>query len=75
MKMGNILNTWDIISAETKTEKIFEQLIEKAAIDIIKLDMREKLTWFLNKKKVNEAVEKQIMFEISYGPTLEEPST
>lgn len=75
VKSGTILNTWDILSVETKTEKIFEQLVEKAAIDIIKLDMRERLTWFLNKKKVNEAVNKQIMFEISYGPTLEEPST
>jgi len=53
MKAGLIVNTYDLISAETKTEKIFEQLIEKASIDIIKLNMCEKLTWFMNKKLIN----------------------
>lgn len=35
--------------------------------------MWERLTWFINKKLITQAIEKQIMFEISYGPTMEEP--
>lgn len=37
--------------------------------------MKERLTWFLNKKVVQSAVKKQLMFEISFGPAFEEPSS
>ena len=63
-----------MIAIETKSEQIFEQIVEKASIDIIKFDLKERLTWFINKKTVQTAVKKQLMFEISYGPAFEEPA-
>ena len=62
-----------MVAVRTDNEKMFEQVIEKGSIDIISFDMGERLGWFINKKKVKEALAQEISFEIMYGPHLSSP--
>lgn len=66
-KMAKILHTYDILSASVSTDKLFDLLIHKSDVDILSLDFCEPIKFFFNKKLIRQAIEKHIMFEISYS--------
>jgi ribonuclease P/MRP protein subunit RPP1 len=69
-KMSKILHTYDLLSASVTTDKLFELLIHKSDIDILSLDFCEPIRFFFNKKLIRQAIDKHIMFEISYSKAL-----
>lgn len=74
VKSQKILHSYDILAAVTETESLFRQIVEKGDIDIIQLNLMTRMKWFLDKKLINQAIEKQIQFEVVYSPCLEDPT-
>jgi ribonuclease P/MRP protein subunit RPP1 len=71
LTVGNaVLNSFDIVAVRPGNMKVFAHLCKVAEIDIITLDFTHRLPFALNKKLLDEAVERGIFFEIVYSPVI-----
>ena len=61
---------FDIVAVSPGTIEVFTYLCKTAEIDIITLDFTHKLPFQINKKLIDEAVLRDIHFEIIYSPIL-----
>ncbi|KAJ8328053.1 RNA-binding RNA processing protein rpp1 [Batrachochytrium dendrobatidis] len=64
---NNILKSYDIISVQPTSEKLFQSACQNLDVDIISLDMGTRLPFFLRHPTVNSAIQRGIMFEICYS--------
>ena len=70
-----ILKPFDIVAARPGNSKVFTYLCKSADIDIISLDFTHRLPFPLNKKVIDEAVKRNLYFEITYSAVLGESAT
>jgi ribonuclease P/MRP protein subunit RPP1 len=71
LSSGNTaLHTYDIIAACPGNIKVFAHLCKSADVDIITLDFTHRISFNINKKLVDEAIQRGIFFEITYSPML-----
>ena len=69
--IGNTsLQEFDIVAVNPGNAKIFSYLCKSADVDIISLDFNHRLNFPINKKLLDEAIQRGVFFEISYSPLL-----
>jgi RNase P/RNase MRP subunit p30 len=69
------LQRFDIISVCPGNAQVFTSLCRSADIDIISLDFTHKVSFPLNKKIIDEAVQRGVVFEILYVPIVASSSS
>jgi ribonuclease P/MRP protein subunit RPP1 len=71
----DVVNSYDILAFRTSLEAMFDQACEKSDVDIISMDMGNRMGFFFSKKQCRMAIARGISFEISYSEgCLEDPS-
>ncbi|CAM6093465.1 unnamed protein product [Calypogeia fissa] len=74
LNSGNpVLKTYDIIAVRPTNQKAFNQACTNSEVDIISLDLSQKLPFRLKMPIVKAAVERGVYFEICYGRTIFDP--
>lgn len=69
------LQRFDIISVTPGNAQVFTSLCRSADIDIISLDFTHKISFPLNKKLIDEAVKRGVVFEILYSAIVSSTSS
>ena len=64
----------DILAVQPATEKLFQQACKTLDVDIISLDMTERLPFYLKFPTVNAAIERGIRFGIVYSSAIRDSS-
>jgi ribonuclease P/MRP protein subunit RPP1 len=64
-----IIETYTLIALKPTTEKLF-QIACQSEVDVIMLDFSVKLPFHLKQTNVNMAIQRGIVFEISYGQSI-----
>ncbi|KAJ1330612.1 hypothetical protein BSLG_009064 [Batrachochytrium salamandrivorans] len=68
---GNpVLKSFDIISVQPTTEKLFQASCQHLDVDIVSLDMGARLPFFLRHPTVNAAIQRGVYFEICYSQSI-----
>eukprot|EP00455_Lapot_gusevi_P041291 TRINITY_DN4772_c0_g2_i2.p1 TRINITY_DN4772_c0_g2~~TRINITY_DN4772_c0_g2_i2.p1 ORF type:complete len:334 (+),score=50.82 TRINITY_DN4772_c0_g2_i2:71-1072(+) len=65
-----VLKTYDLIAVKPTDEKLFHLACHQLEVDIICLDMSQKLPFYIKRPSVNRALERGIYFEIQYGDAI-----
>ena len=68
------VQSYDILAVQPATEKLFQQACKTLEIDIISLDMKDRLPFYLKFSTINAAIERGVHFEIMYSPALRDPT-
>ena len=68
------IQSYDILAIQPRNEKLFQQACQTLEIDVISLNMMERLPFFLKFPTMNAAIERGVHFEITYSPALRDPS-
>lgn len=68
------VQAYDILAVEPRTEKHFLQAVTTLEADIISLDFKNRLPFYLRHPQVNKAIERGIVFEIVYSPAIRDTS-
>ncbi|CDW90528.1 rnase p subunit p30 family protein [Stylonychia lemnae] len=67
-KQYGIINSYDLLAVRTsESEQLFEQICTKSDVDIISIDLTKRLSFFISKVLVKQALQRGIQFEICYG--------
>lgn len=64
---SSALKSYDILAISPKNEKIFELACGDVNVDIISINLDEKMNFFLKKSLILSAISKNIFFEIIYN--------
>ncbi|XP_046373830.1 ribonuclease P protein subunit p30-like [Haliotis rufescens] len=64
------VQAYDLVAVEPTSEKTFHMACAVLNVDIISVDMTEKVPYFFKKPSINMAFERGIHFEIKYSPTV-----
>jgi len=72
IQLNDQLARYDVRSVEPTSNAIFQQLCRSTGweFDIISLDMTEKMSFFVNRTDVEQAISNGIFFEIKYSPMI-----
>lgn len=70
---SNIINSFDLVAVRPTTEKTFQMACQSLNIDIISLDLSDRLSFNIRHGFVREAVARGVVFEVSYGPSIAAP--
>jgi ribonuclease P/MRP protein subunit RPP1 len=70
MSQGNILRSYDIAAVVPLSDKAFVAACTQLDIDIISIDMSQRLPYHLNQSAVKGAIKRGVMFEICYAHAL-----
>ncbi|KAJ3090774.1 hypothetical protein HK102_002733 [Quaeritorhiza haematococci] len=65
-----IVASYDLVAVQPTTEKMFQAACATFEIDIITLDLSMRLPFHLKHTTINQAIQRGIYFEISYGAAL-----
>ncbi|KAI8920974.1 ribonuclease P/MRP protein subunit RPP1 [Powellomyces hirtus] len=68
------LLTYDLIAVQPTSEKLFQAACSVLECDIISLDMSARLPFFLKAPTVNLALQRGLVFEISYSAAIRDPT-
>jgi ribonuclease P/MRP protein subunit RPP1 len=67
-KKLSVIGTFDLFAVRTsESEQIFDQCCTKSDVDIISLNLGDRMNYFLNKTLIKQALQRGITFEICYG--------
>ncbi|KAI8492926.1 Ribonuclease P protein subunit p30 [Branchiostoma belcheri] len=64
------VNTYDILAVQPLNMKMFEAACHDLEVDIISLDMTQKLPFLLKLTPIKRAIARGIRFEIAYAPAI-----
>ena len=62
--------SYDLLAVQPQTEKLFQQCCGSLEVDIIALDMTQRIPFYLKPPRVRQAIERGIHFEILYSPMI-----
>ena len=62
--------SYDLVSVQPTTERMFQTACHSLDIDIISIDMGSRLSFQLRPATINSAIQRGIWFEIRYSPAL-----
>ncbi|XP_062509357.1 ribonuclease P protein subunit p30-like [Corticium candelabrum] len=62
--------SYDLVAVQPQTDKLFRQCCGSLDIDIIALDMTQRLPFYLRPPQVRQATDRGIHFEILYSPMI-----
>ncbi|KAJ3416642.1 Ribonuclease P protein subunit p30 [Chytridiales sp. JEL 0842] len=66
--MNQKLQKYDILAVQPQSEKAFQVACSQFDVDIISLEMGTRLPFYIKATTVNQAIQRGIYFEVSYGP-------
>ncbi|XP_052228609.1 ribonuclease P protein subunit p30-like isoform X2 [Dreissena polymorpha] len=66
----DIVQQYDLVAVQPTTDKTFYQACTALNVDIITLDVTEKLPFKLKRTTINAAVQRGIKFEFQYSPAI-----
>ncbi|XP_038045954.1 ribonuclease P protein subunit p30-like [Patiria miniata] len=69
LRQDNI-QSYDLLAVQPTTEKMFHMACTKLEIDIVCVDMTEKLPFYFKRVAINAAIERGLYFEIPYAPAI-----
>eukprot|EP00349_Pseudokeronopsis_sp_Brazil_P006968 CAMPEP_0202965864 /NCGR_PEP_ID=MMETSP1396-20130829/10008_1 /ASSEMBLY_ACC=CAM_ASM_000872 /TAXON_ID= /ORGANISM="Pseudokeronopsis sp., Strain Brazil" /LENGTH=99 /DNA_ID=CAMNT_0049689037 /DNA_START=223 /DNA_END=522 /DNA_ORIENTATION=+ len=65
---AEIINSYDIFAVRTGvSEQLFEQICTKADLDLVSLDLSQRLPFYLTKQLIKQALARGLYFELAYG--------
>lgn len=67
---SSFLNDYDLIAVQPMTEKLLQTACSNLDVDIISLDMSSRLPFYLKYTTIRQAIDRGILFEISYAPAI-----
>lgn len=67
---NEITRSFDIIAVRPTTERTFQIACQSLDIDMISLDLSDRLPFNLKHGLVREAIQRGVLFELSYGPSI-----
>jgi RNase P/RNase MRP subunit p30 len=67
---SSFLNEYDLIAVQPMTEKLLQTACSNLDVDIISLDMSSRLPFYLKYTTIRQAIDRGILFEISYAPVI-----
>ena len=67
---GETVQSYDILSVQPTTEKLFQQVCQTVECDVITFDMTSRMPFYIKHPQVNLAIERGISFEIKYTPAI-----
>lgn len=68
-----IIRSFDIIAVRPTTDRTFQIACQSLDVDIISLDLSDRLAFNIKHGLVREAVARGVIFEVSYGPSISAP--
>ncbi|PVD29948.1 hypothetical protein C0Q70_09209 [Pomacea canaliculata] len=68
------VQAYDLIAVQPTNDKTFQLACSTLEVDIISLNMTEKIPFFLGRNLINLAIERGIHFEILYSPAIRDSS-
>lgn len=69
------MQSYDILAVQPTTEKTFQIACQQLEVDIIVLDLTQRLPFYLKHPSINSAISRGIVFEITYSPALRDVTT
>uniref|UniRef100_A0A7S3GKL8 Uncharacterized protein n=1 Tax=Palpitomonas bilix TaxID=652834 RepID=A0A7S3GKL8_9EUKA len=76
LNMNNqVVRSFDILSVEPKSEKVFTQCCQNLEVDIITINCEDRLPYRLSRSMVKLAIERGISFELCFREPLTDSST
>ena len=67
---GETVQSYDIVSVQPMTEKLFQQVSLAIECDVITFDMTSRMPFYIRHPQVKLAVDRGISFEILYAPAI-----
>ena len=67
---GETVQSYDIVSVQPRSEKLFQQICQTVECDVISFDMTSRMPFYIKHPQVNLAIERGISFEILYAPAI-----
>jgi len=67
-----VLRSYDILALRPSTEDLLQRCCKDCQFEIVSLDLSQKQTFLLKPPMVSLAIQRGIMFEISYSPALQD---
>ncbi|KAI9141205.1 RNase P subunit p30, partial [Paraphysoderma sedebokerense] len=68
------ITSFDILSVTPTNDKLFQIACSTLDVDIISLDLSERLPFYIKRNLVGVAIERGIVFEICYSKAIRDPS-
>ncbi|KAI8901908.1 RNase P subunit p30-domain-containing protein [Globomyces pollinis-pini] len=73
---GNaILDSYNLIAVQPTSEKLFQAACQNMDVDIIQLDMSQRLPFYFKRPSINSAISRGIMFEITYAHSIRDQNS
>ncbi|CAG2206636.1 RPP1 [Mytilus edulis] len=69
------IQAFDLVAVQPLTEKIFHVAVSSLKIDIITVDVTQKLPYPIKRPLINVALERGIYFEIQYSPAIRDSTS
>lgn len=66
----DVVKSYDLLAVQPQTEKLFQQCCGSLEVDVIALDMTQRIPFYLKPAQLRQAVERGIHFEILYSPMI-----
>ncbi len=67
---STLFSTFDIVAVTPTTDKLFAQCCERLEVDIIALDLAQRLPFHIRTPQVGQALERGLVFEVSYSAAI-----
>jgi ribonuclease P/MRP protein subunit RPP1 len=72
---SEIVRSFDILAVRPTTDRTFQIACQSLDVDIISLDLSDRVPFNIKHGLVREAIARGVMFEISYGPSISAPGS
>ncbi|GFR44572.1 hypothetical protein Agub_g5847, partial [Astrephomene gubernaculifera] len=72
--VGDIVRSYDIVSITPKNERVLHQAATSLEVDVVSLELSQRLPLKLRPPTIKAALRRGIYFEICYAPALREPT-
>lgn len=71
---GETIQSYDIVSVQPMSEKLFQQVCSSVEADVISFDMTSRMPFYIKHRQVNLAIQRGLSFEILYAPMIRDES-
>lgn len=75
LALADIINSYDLLAVQPKSERAFAFACTSLNVDIISVDLSQRLSFRLKAELMSIALQRGIHFELVYGPLLRDSAT
>ncbi|KAK2189366.1 hypothetical protein NP493_108g02022 [Ridgeia piscesae] len=70
LQQDEVIQAYDILAVQPTTDKLFHTACTELEVDIISVDMTQRLPFFFRRQSIGIALERGVHFEIVYSPMI-----